>query len=91
MIVGQLSITQVRSVIGAKPDQRRTIRSLGLRRIRHTVIHPDRPEIRGMIVKVSHLVEVREVSTDREAADAPDAPRVKQRSGDTTGNSSIDG
>jgi large subunit ribosomal protein L30 len=55
----QIEITQVRSVIGSKPDQRRTVRALGLRRIRHTVSLPDRPEIRGMIARVAHLVEVR--------------------------------
>ena len=55
-----LRITQVRSLIGSKQDQRRTVRALGLRRIRHTVTQPDRPEIRGMIAKVSHLVEVAE-------------------------------
>jgi ribosomal protein L30 len=54
-----IEITQVRSLIGAPPGQRRTVRSLGLRRIRHTVTQPDRPEIRGMIAKVAHLVEVR--------------------------------
>jgi large subunit ribosomal protein L30 len=59
--MAQLSITQVRSLIGSKEDQRRTVRALGLRRIRHTVVQPDRPEIRGMIAKVSHLVEVREL------------------------------
>ena len=53
-----LQITQVRSLIGSKQDQRATLRGLGLRRIRHTVVQPDRPEIRGMIAKVSHLVEV---------------------------------
>lgn len=58
----QLVITQVRSLIGSKQDQRETVKSLGLRRIRHTVTQPDRPEIRGMIAKVSHLVEVREES-----------------------------
>ena len=57
--MGDLQITQVRSLIGAKRDQRATVRSLGLRRIRHTVTQPDRPEIRGMVAKVSHLVEVR--------------------------------
>ena len=56
----QLRITQVRSLIGSQDDQRATVRSLGLRRIRHTVTQPDRPEIRGMIAKVSHLVEVAE-------------------------------
>jgi large subunit ribosomal protein L30 len=60
----ELSITQVRSLIGSKKDQRRTMRSLGLRRIRHTVVQPDRPEIRGMIAKISHLVEVRELDGD---------------------------
>lgn len=58
---GQLRITQVRSVIGQSPVQRRTVRALGLRRIRHTVEQPDRPEIRGMLDKVSHLVEVEEI------------------------------
>ena len=60
MAEGILRITQVRSVIGSKEDQRRTVRALGLRRIRHSVTQPDRPEIRGMIAKVSHLVEVAE-------------------------------
>ena len=55
-----LVITQVRSLIGCKEDQRATVKSLGLRRIRHTVTQPDRPEIRGMVNKVRHLVEVRE-------------------------------
>jgi large subunit ribosomal protein L30 len=53
-----LRITQVRSLIGSKQDQRRTVQALGLKRIRHSVTQPDRPEIRGMIAKVSHLVEV---------------------------------
>jgi large subunit ribosomal protein L30 len=56
----ELRITQVRSLIGCKADQRATVRSLGLRRIRHTVTQPDRPEIRGMVAKVSHLVSVEE-------------------------------
>lgn len=54
-----VEITQVRSLIGSRDDQRRTVRALGLRRIRHTVTQPDRPEIRGMLAKVAHLVEVR--------------------------------
>ncbi len=53
----QLRITQVRSTIGRTQDQRDTVRSLGLKRIRHTVEQPDRPEIRGMLRKVPHLVE----------------------------------
>jgi large subunit ribosomal protein L30 len=63
--MADLRITQVRSLIGSTDRQRETVRSLGLRRIRHSVVQPDRPEIRGMIAKVSHLVEVTE--TDSEA------------------------
>ena len=63
MAESTLRITQVRSLIGSKADQRATVRSLGLKRIRHTVTQPDRPEIRGMIAKVSHLVEVAEETT----------------------------
>jgi large subunit ribosomal protein L30 len=55
-----LRITQIRSTIGAKPKTRGTIRALGLRRINHTVELPDRPEIRGMLARVNHLVEVEE-------------------------------
>jgi large subunit ribosomal protein L30 len=55
-----LRITQVRSAIGVKPKQRGTLRALGLRRINDTVEQPDRPEIRGMLGTVPHLVEVEE-------------------------------
>lgn len=55
----QIEITQTRSVIGAQQAQRRTLRALGLRRRHHTVTQPDRPEIRGMVSRVAHLVEVR--------------------------------
>ena len=56
-----LRVTLVRSRIGIKPKQRGTLRALGLRRINHTVELPDRPEIRGMIARVPHLVDVEEV------------------------------
>lgn len=56
--MADLRITQVRSEIGAQRRQRETLRALGLRRVRHTVTRPDRPEIRGMLAKVAHLVEV---------------------------------
>jgi large subunit ribosomal protein L30 len=55
-----LRVTQVKSAIGAKPKQRGTLRALGLRRINDTVEQPDRPEIRGMLGTVPHLVEVEE-------------------------------
>lgn len=59
--MAKLRIKQVRSGIGRKEDQKRTLKALGLKRIRHVVEQEDRPEIRGMIAKVSHLVEVEEV------------------------------
>jgi large subunit ribosomal protein L30 len=58
--VAKLRVTQVRSVIGTTRRQRDTIRALGLKRIRHTVVQDDRPEIRGMIAKVRHMVHVEE-------------------------------
>ncbi len=58
----RLKVTQVRSVIGRPKPQRDTIRGLGLRRIRDVVVKEDRPEIRGMLHKVSHLVKVEEVT-----------------------------
>ena len=61
---GKLRITQVRSPIGRPKDQGNTLRSLGLRRIRHTVERPDNPSIRGMVTKVHHLVSVEEVAGD---------------------------
>lgn len=57
----RLKVTQVRSGIGRKPNQRETLRSLGLKRINDVVVKEDRPEIRGMIFTVSHLVQVEEV------------------------------
>lgn len=58
--MGELRITQVRSAIGSKKDQKNTLRSLGLRRIRHQVTRPDTPVVRGMVAKVKHLVTVEE-------------------------------
>jgi large subunit ribosomal protein L30 len=55
-----VKITLRRSLIGEKPKARATVESLGLRRIRHTVEHPDTPVVRGMIHKVRHLVDVEE-------------------------------
>ena len=59
--MSRLKVTQTRSRIGRPRPQRATVRSLGLKRIGDVVIKEDRPEIRGMIFKVSHLVEVEEV------------------------------
>ena len=57
----QLKVTQTRSMIGTKPKQRATLRALGLGRIGRSNTLPDRPEIRGMLAKVPHLVVVEDV------------------------------
>ncbi len=54
----KIKITQVRSVIGRHISQKRTMVALGLRRMHRTVEHEDTPQIRGMIDKVRHLIEV---------------------------------
>jgi large subunit ribosomal protein L30 len=59
--MGRLKVTQVRSVIGTKQNQRDTLRTLGLKRINDVVVKEDRPEIRGMVSTVTHLVQVEEV------------------------------
>jgi large subunit ribosomal protein L30 len=56
-----LKVTQTKSVIGALENHKRTIRALGLKRIRDSRVHRDTPQIRGMIHKVRHLIEVEEV------------------------------
>ena len=57
----RLKVTQVRSVIHRPKDQKDTVRRLGLHRINDSIVKEDRPEIRGMIRKVQHLVRVEEV------------------------------
>ena len=59
--MAQLKVTQIRSEIGGKQNQRDSLRSLGLRKIGQVVIKEDRPEIRGMVNAVRHLVTVEEV------------------------------
>ncbi|UOF91911.1 50S ribosomal protein L30 [Fodinisporobacter ferrooxydans] len=59
--MAKLQITLKRSLIGRPEDQRLTVRTLGLKKIQQSVIHNDTPGIRGMVQKVSHLVEVKEI------------------------------
>jgi large subunit ribosomal protein L30 len=59
--MSKLKVTQRRSVIDRPKDQKVTVRRLGLHRIRDSVIKDDTPDVRGMIAKVQHLVEVEEV------------------------------
>ena len=56
-----LKVTQMKSVIGTIENHKRTVRALGLKRIRDQKVHADTPQIRGMIHKVRHLVRVEEV------------------------------
>jgi len=60
--VSELTVVQIKSAIGAKPKHKGTLRALGLGKIGATNTLPDRPEIRGMLARVPHLVEVSEGS-----------------------------
>ena len=57
----RLKVTQTRGVVGTKAMHRETLRSLGLKRIGDAVVKEDRPEIRGMVRTVAHMVTVEEV------------------------------
>ncbi len=59
-MANKLAITLKRSVIGAKEGQKKTVEALGLKKTNQTVVLEDTPAVRGMINKVSHLVEVNE-------------------------------
>jgi large subunit ribosomal protein L30 len=58
----KLRVKLVKSPIGNQHRQKKTVTALGLSRINKVMVHPDNPSVRGMIFKVSHLVEVEEVS-----------------------------
>ena len=60
-MAGTLKITLRRSLIGEKPKTRATVESLGLRKINATVERPDSPDVRGMVHRARHLLEVEEV------------------------------
>ncbi len=57
----KLKVTLIRSIIGRHKKQKATVEALGLKRMQYSVVHADTPQIRGMIAKVSHLVNVEEV------------------------------
>jgi large subunit ribosomal protein L30 len=59
--MARLKITQTRSVIGTKQNHRDTLRTLGLKRVRDVAVREDRPEVRGMVHTVRHLITVEEV------------------------------
>jgi len=60
----KLRIELVRSTIGRHYTQKRTVKALGLKRLHNVVIHPDNPQVRGMINKVKHLLRVEELNGD---------------------------
>ena len=60
--MAQLKITQVKSIIDRKKDQKLTIKALGLGKPNYTTIKPDNPQIRGMVEKVKHLITVEEIN-----------------------------
>jgi large subunit ribosomal protein L30 len=64
--MARLRLTQIRSIIDRPQDQKATVRALGLHRMHDTVVKDDRPEIRGMISKVSHLLRVEELEEGSE-------------------------
>jgi large subunit ribosomal protein L30 len=57
----KLRIRQVKSASGHRSDQERTVKALGIRHLNHTVEHNDTPQIRGMVFKIRHLVQVEEI------------------------------
>ncbi|GHF87437.1 large subunit ribosomal protein L30 [Amycolatopsis bartoniae] len=61
--MAQLKVTQVKSKIGTKQNHRDSLRTLGLRKIRQSVVREDTPEVRGLIHTVRHLVTVEEVQS----------------------------
>jgi large subunit ribosomal protein L30 len=83
--MADLVVTQVRSSIGAKPKHRGTLRALGLGRIGKSNTLPDRPEIRGMIAKVPHMITVGEEA----AAPAKQAPVTKATAAKATAKTAV--
>ena len=63
--MAQLKVVQTKSSIGRPQNQRNTLRSLGLKRIGDVVIKEDRPEIRGMVETIPHLVDVETLSDEK--------------------------
>jgi len=58
----KIIVKQIKSTIGTKPKQKATLRALGLRKISAQRVHKDNPVIRGMLIQVLHLVEIKEYS-----------------------------
>lgn len=76
--MARLKVTYKKSTIGYAHDQKRTVQSLGLRKLNQSVLLPDNPAVRGMVFKVRHLVSVEEVADD----EAPGQARHRARTYD---------
>lgn len=63
--MSQIKITQTKSLISRKGDHAKTMRALGLRRINHSVVHEDTPQIMGMVSQVRYLIDVEEVKSSK--------------------------
>ncbi|MBB3662135.1 MULTISPECIES: 50S ribosomal protein L30 [Prauserella salsuginis group] len=61
--MAQLKVTQIKSTIGTRQNHRETLRTLGLRKIRQSVVREDTPDVRGLVRTVRHLVSVEEVNS----------------------------
>ncbi len=66
--MAELLVTQLRSTIGTKKNQRDTLRTLGLHKIRQSVVREDSPQVRGMLATVAHLVAVEPVAAGAAAS-----------------------
>ncbi len=75
--MAELKITQVRSTIGARWKQRESLRTLGLRKIRQSVVREDNAQTRGLIKAVHHLVEVEEVGDERSRKSGDESMTIK--------------
>lgn len=73
--MAQLKVTQIKSTIGQKPKPRESVRSLGLKRIHHSVLIEDTPQARGYLRSARHLLDVEEVEDGAAAAGAKRASK----------------
>jgi len=74
-----LKVTLKRSLISRPDTQRKTVRSLGLRKVNSTALLPDTPAIRGQIFKVKHLVAVEEVADEVKKVDVAKRPAIAEK------------
>jgi len=79
MAEATITVTQIKSSIGTKPKHRGTLRALGLGRIGNTNTLPDRPEIRGMIARVPHLITVSDSNSPKTSEPKTSEPKTSEK------------